>query len=197
MKQLFTHIVLAGFLMMGSSSAWASPEAETLIRDNTNEVLEALKADSSQIHALVNDIVLPNFDFVRMSKLVLGKNWRRATDDQKTRFADEFRGLLVRTYSSALVEAAGKVRNIDYSSKDKKKKGPPQTMVYTKVYQRGKPKPIEANYDMYYHDGKWKVYNVTVGGVSLVTNYRTEFANDIKKMGVEGLINKIKNQNTK
>jgi phospholipid transport system substrate-binding protein len=197
MKQLFTHVVLAGFLMMGSLSVWASPETEALVRKNTNEVLEALKADSSQVYALVNEILLPHFDFERMSKLVLSKHWRRTTEDQRKRFANEFRGLLVRTYSSALVEAAGKVRKIDYSSKDKKKRNRLQSIVYTKVYQRGKPKPIEANYDMYYHDDKWQVYNVTVGGVSLVTNYRTEFSNDIKKIGVEGLINKIKNQNSK
>jgi len=199
MKQIFFKpFVLVCLLTVATFNVWASTtsEAEALIRDTTNKVLNALKADSSRIHGLVNQVVLPNFDFKRMSKLVLGIHWRRITEDQKTRFADEFRGLLVRTYSSALVEAAGKVRTIDYSSRDKKK-SPPQATVSTKVYQQGKSTPIKADYDMYYHPnkGKWLVYNITVGGVSLVTNYRNEFANDIRTMGIDGLINKIKNQN--
>lgn len=195
MKQVFFKpVVLVGLLMVATLNVWASSDAETLIKNTTNQVLEALKADSSRIHSLVNKVVLPHFDFERMSKLVLGKHWRRTTKDQQKRFADEFRGLLVRTYSSALVEAAGKVRTIDYSSVDRRG-NPPQATVSSKVYQVGKPTPIEVDYDMYYHGGKWKVYNVTVGGVSLVTNYRTEFANDINKIGIEGLIKKIKTRN--
>jgi phospholipid transport system substrate-binding protein len=175
---------------------WASSGAETLIKSTTNEVLNALKADSSQIYSLVEKIVLPHFDFERMSKLVLAKNWRRITDDQKIRFANEFSGLLVRTYSAALVEAAGKVRKFEYSTVDKGS-NPPRATVSSKVYQKGKPKPIEVDYDMYSLRGQWKVYNLKVGGVSLVNNYRTEFAKDINKMGIEGLINKLKNKNRK
>ena len=199
MKQIFFKpFVLVCLLTVATLNVWASTtqEAEALIKDTTNKVLDALKADSSRIHSLVNQVVLPNFDFKRMSKLVLGIHWRRITDNQQDRFADEFRGLLVRTYSSALVEAAGKVRTIEYSSKDKRK-NPPQATVSTKVYQLGKSTPIKADYEMYYHPkkGKWLVYNITVGGVSLVTNYRNEFSDDMKKIGIERLINKIKNQN--
>jgi phospholipid transport system substrate-binding protein len=195
MKQIFFKpFVLVCLLTVATLNVWASSGAETLIRNTTNKVLEKLKADSSQIHGLVDKVVLPHFDFERMSKLVLGKNWRRTTEDQQKRFAKEFRGLLVRTYSSALVEAAGKVRNINYSTQDKGG-NPPKAKVSTQVYQKGKSTPIKVDYEMYYHGGKWKVYNITVGGVSLVTNYRNEFANDIRTKGIEGLINKIKNQN--
>jgi len=195
-KVFFKPVALVCLLMIATLNVWASSGAETLIRNTTNKVLNALKADKSQAHRLVENAVLSHFDFERMSKLVLAKNWRRITDDQKISFANEFRGLLIRTYSSALVEAAGKVRTIDYSSVNKGG-SPPRAMVSSKVYQSGKAMPIEVDYDMYSHKGQWKVYNVKVGGVSLVNNYRTEFANDINRMGIEGLINKIKNQNRK
>ena len=193
MKQFIARITLAALLMMVAiTSVWANSAAETLVKDTTTKVLQALKTDSSQVEMLVEKIVLPHFDFHRMSKLVLGKNWKSTTTDQQDRFANEFKGLLVRTYAAALVETAKQVAKIDYTSisQDAKK-----ATVEAKVYQIGKATPLEVEYAMYYYRGKWQVYNVNVGGVSLVTNYRTEFTNDIRTMGIEGLINKIKTQN--
>lgn len=197
MKRLVTSISLVAMLMAGAINVnvWAANanDAKTLIEKTTKKVLEALKADSTKTHALVDKVVLPHFDFRKMSRLVLAKNWRKLSRKQRRDFIKEFRGLLVRTYSSALVEAAGKVSKIDYSVV---KRGSKKATVKSQVYQQGKPTPIKVDYVMYYHKKKraWKVYNVKVEGVSLVTNYRTEFSNDIKKLGIKGLIEKIANK---
>ena len=144
----------------------------------------------------MDKVVLPHFDFVKMSRSVLGKNWRKFTTDQKRRFVTEFRGLLVRTYSAALVEAAGKVKKIEYSSEDISTKKTQKASVSAEVYQKGKSVPIKADYFMYCNKkDKWKAYNIGVAGVNLVNNYRSEFATDINSIGIDGLIDKIKNQN--
>jgi phospholipid transport system substrate-binding protein len=197
MRQMLTSMTLMGVLMVSTLNVWAAAnvqDAETLIKTTTDEVLEALKTDSSQVHSLVEEIVLPHFDFRKMSRLVLGKHWRRANSNQKTRFSDEFRYLLINTYSTALVEAAGKVKKIDYSSKDTTKKRTPKAQVSTKVYQKRKSTPIEVGYSMYYQpkNKAWKVYNLKVGGVSLVNNYRNEFKKKIKAKKISGLIQYMK-----
>jgi phospholipid transport system substrate-binding protein len=127
-----------------------------------------------------------------MSALVLSKHWKKATATQKTAFATEFRHLLVRTYSTALVEVAQKINkdDIKYSSKPKSKG---RCQISTNV--KNASTSIKVDYAMYYKKGKWKVYNVIVEGVSLVTNYRDEFSQDVRKKGMDGLIAKIKNKN--
>jgi phospholipid transport system substrate-binding protein len=130
---------------------------------------------------------------------VLGTHWKTATPEQQKRFINAFRDLLVRTYSSALVEAAGDKLKVNYLPV--KDSGARSVTLRTEVAQ-GNNKPIIVEYAMYVPDADWmkqwnintpgwKVYNVTVEGVSLVTNYRTEFANDIERMGMEGLIKKV------
>lgn len=167
-------------------------DAEALIKKSTVEVLQALQADSSKIHALVDKVVLPNFDFHKMSELVLGKHWKSANESQQSAFAVEFRHLLVRTYSTALIEVAKKVNkdDIKYSSKKTSKT---RCQVSTNV--KNASTSIRVDYAMYNKQGNWQVYNVTVEGVSLVTNYRDEFSRDVADKGMDGLIAKIKNKN--
>ncbi len=197
MKRLVTSLSLAAMLMAGVVNvnvlAANANDAKILIENTTTQVLEALKADTTKIHALVDKVVLPLFDFRKMSRLVLAKNWRKLSRKQRKRFVKEFRGLLVRTYSTALVQAAGKVSKIEYSVK---KRGSKKATVKSEVFQQGNSTPIKVDYVMYYNKKKhaWKVYNLKAEGVSLVTNYRSEFSNDIRKLGVNGLINKIANK---
>lgn len=206
-KQVFARVTFVWALMFLAFNAYADADAENcgtpadaeaLVSQTTNKVLEALKADSGKIHALVDKVVLPHFNFVKMSRSVLGKNWRKFSKKQKKRFAKEFRGLLVRTYSAALVEAAGKVDRIEYSSEDISTEKTQKASVSAKVYQKGKSVPINGDYFMYCNkDNEWKAYNIKVAGVNLVNNYRSEFASDINNIGIDGLINKIKNQKSK
>jgi phospholipid transport system substrate-binding protein len=190
MKQVFTSLAIVGFLMVSTidNNVWAV-SAEDVIRTTTNEVLddpERLK-DPKEVGKLLDKV----FSFYRMSKSVLGKHWKSATKNQKKRFIKAFRDLLIRTYSKALAEAAGKVKKEDvkYFSKVGKKR----TTVFTSVHQKGK-KTIKVKYEMRQRKGKWQVYNVVVGGVSLVNNYRTEFRKKVKKKGMDALIKEIKNR---
>jgi len=190
MKQVFTSLAIIGFLMVSpiDNNVWAT-SAEDVIRTTTNEVLdnpERLK-DPKEVGKLLDNV----FSFYLMSRSVLGQHWKSATKSQKKRFIRAFRDLLIRTYSNALVEAAGKVKKDDvkYSSKVRGKK----TTVFTDVQQKGK-KTIKVKYEMRNRKGKWQVYNVIVGGVSLVNNYRTEFRNKVQKIGLDALISEIKNR---
>ncbi len=190
MKQIFTTLAIV--CMLGilpiDNNAYAASTAENVIRTTTNEVLRdpnRLRNEATALK-LVNKV----FNFRAMSRSVLKrKHWKKASPKQKKRFIKAFRGLLVRTYSNALIEAAGKVKRVKYSTRVKGNKA----TVRTWVYQKGKATPINVKYNMrkYKRSGKWKAYNVTVGGVSLVNNYRSEFANDIGTIGMNGLINKI------
>ncbi len=195
MKHLFLKIMSLGIIMLATTNVSAGgdiADAEALIKKSTVEVLQALQADSSKIHALVDKVVLPNFDFYKMSALVLRKHWRTASKEQKSAFATEFRHLLVRTYSTALIEVAKKVNkdDIKYSSKKTNKN---RCQISTNV--KNASTSIKVDYAMYNKKGNWKVYNVTVEGVSLVTNYRDEFGKDIASKGMDGLIAKIKSKN--
>jgi len=198
----FAGAVLMGTLLLSSmTTAWAAEpnpaDAKALVENITKQVLQQLKADPSKVYTLVDKVVLPHFDFVKMSKLVLGGNWRKISKSQKNRFVKEFRALLVRTYADALVEAAKTDVKVTYKDpvSAKLKRCPKCIILKTRVKQTGKP-AIQADYVMYPNKkGKWKAYNVKMGGVSLVTNYRTEFNNKIKQIGIEGLINELKNKN--
>jgi phospholipid transport system substrate-binding protein len=182
---------------------WAetTPEsAQTLVKTTTDAMLEALttekdtiKSNPERIYALVDKIVLPHFDFERMSRFVLGQNWAKTTPEQQNKFIQEFRQLLVRTYATALVETAGQEVEITYLPV-REDAGVERITLQTQVKAAGK-QPIALDYSMYVLNGEWKVYNIAAGGVSLVTNYRTEFNNDINSIGMDKLIAKIAARN--
>ncbi len=179
--------------------ALASHAAEKLVHDTTEKVLarlktdsEKLKADSSLIYPMVEDLVLPHFDFRKMSMLVLGKNWRIADQAQQQQFTGEFRTLLVRTYATALLEYTDQQFNYLPFHADESAK---RVTVKTEIEQPGAPK-IPLYYSMYLNkDGAWKVYDIKVDGVSLVSNYRSSFASEVKKGGMERLLTKLVEMN--
>lgn len=189
MRKLFAGMALICVLMISGQSVWAA-SAEAVIKRTTERVLNNpyLLKNPASVKAIVKDV----FDFRKMSRLVLGKNWRRAKKAERRDFADAFRDLLIRTYSNALAEAAGMVKKIDYSSTRRNAR---KTTVHTIVHRNNYSTPVKIDYVMYKSKYGWKVYNVIVEGVSLVTNYRTEFGRDIRRMGMNGLINKINRKN--
>ncbi len=171
-----------------------------LVRQTSEQVLsevrankEALEADTSKIFALVEQTVLPRFDFERMSRLVLGRYWPDASDVQKQAFTNEFSELLVRTYATALLNYSG--QEIKYSPVNAPE-GAEEVRVNTEVSEAGGP-PIPINYSLYDTGETWKVFDVTIDGVSLVSNYRSSFASQIRRYGLDGLIAKIKERNDK
>ncbi len=189
MKKVFAGMALMCMFMVTAQSALAI-SAETVIKRTTERVLNNPYLLKNPV--AVKDIVKGVFNFRKMSRLVLGKNWRRAKKAERTGFTNAFRDLLIRTYSNALAEAAGMVKKIDYSSTRKNAR---RATVHSKVYRSNGSASVNIDYVMYKRKGKWKVYNVIVEGISLVTTYRTEFGRDIRRMGMKGLIGKINDKN--
>jgi phospholipid transport system substrate-binding protein len=195
-----TITVMAFFFLIGLTSAWGkiSSSPQDLIKETSQRMIEALNKnrevlnkDPSKIYDLVNEIILPNFNFELMSRWVLGKHWRQATPDQRTRFTEEFRTLLVRTYAGALLE---------YSNEEIRYLPMPPVNNAEDVTVRTEFLPknriaIPIDYRMHFLNGAWKVYDVTVDGVSLVTNYRGSFASQIREGGIESVINDLKKRN--
>ncbi|TSA49060.1 MAG: ABC transporter substrate-binding protein, partial [Nitrosomonadales bacterium] len=147
--------------------------------------------DMKKIYALAEEKILPHFDFERMSRIVLGKYWGRATKEQQDTFVKEFRSLITRTYSSAL----SKYRNqtIEYKPL-RAQPGDTDVTVKTQIVQPG-GQPIPVDYTLEKGGDEWKVYDVTIEGVSLVTNYRGQFSTEIRDNGMDGLIQRLVEKN--
>jgi phospholipid transport system substrate-binding protein len=190
-------LMLSLFLSVSSASAQdAAPDA--LIRTVTDEVLEIVRTDKDlkggntrKAVALVETKVLPHFNFTRMTQLALARDWRQATPAQQKVLTDEFRELLVRTYSKALTEY--KNQTIAYKPFSLKA-GETDAKVRTEIRQPG-GKPIELDYYLEKSGSAWKVYDIEVGGISLVTNYRDTFAGEVRNGGIDGLIQTLQSKN--
>ncbi|MGB5539218.1 MAG: ABC transporter substrate-binding protein [Gammaproteobacteria bacterium] len=186
---------------LGSAASLHASSAITpleLVQDTSSRMLVALKdnraaieQDSSRLYELVSTIVLPYFDFERMSQWVLGKNWRTATPEQRDRFVVQFRALLVRTYGQALSDYADeKIIYLPFAGD----LSAPTVTVRTEIEQAGSTIPI--SYSMYRSGDGWKVYDVAISGVSLVTNYRSSFGNIIRDKGIDSLIRQLADKNS-
>jgi phospholipid transport system substrate-binding protein len=173
---------------------------DVLARTTTQEVLAILKQDKeiqggnlNRVYQLVEAKILPNFDFNRMTQLAVGKHWPRATAQQKQSLVTEFRNLLVRTYSSALTAFTN--QTVEFKPMTIKPDDTDVT-VHSEIRQPG-GQPIPIDYSMYKTAFGWKVYDVTIDGVSLVTNYRASFATTIRQKGIDGLIKTLTEQSAR
>ncbi|MBE2294264.1 MAG: ABC transporter substrate-binding protein [Phycisphaerales bacterium] len=197
MKRMIAFGLLLLTLSGGVLQAAVKPPQE-VVQDTTTQMINALRQnraalerDPSQIYGLVNRIVLPNFDFELMSRWVLGRSWQQATPDQRSRFTNEFRTLLVNTYAKALLEYSDKdVRVLSQSPAG----GNSEVTVKTEVPVKNN-RPAQINYSMHLGSNGWKVYDVTVDGISLVTSYRDTFASQIRSSGMDALIADIQRRN--
>ncbi len=195
MKRLFTVVAVALMLLGGTARAdnATSTAPDELVHKATDEILATIKTnrdvyakDHTRLYRMAEEKVLPHFDFVRMSQWVLGLNWRKATPEQRGRFVAQFRDLLVRTYSTALLNYND--QQIIYRPLNMKP-ADDDVLVKTEVKQSGGAPNIPINYSFYKNkDGAWKVYDVTIDGVSLVTNYRSVYASKIKDQGMDALL---------
>ena len=173
---------------------------DEMIRKNTVEVLAMLKADKElaagdfvKVEKLANDKILPFFNFQRMTQLAVGKAWREATEAQKTALINEFRRLLVRTYSSSLSQFRN--QTIDVRPL---KLTPTETEVVVKtVVNQGAGQGVPIDYSMEKGKDGWKIFDVLIDGVSLVTNYRSSFNAEIAKGGLDGLTKSLADRNAK
>jgi phospholipid transport system substrate-binding protein len=196
MKSLFAFF--SGLLIATSVMAQeVSPDA--LIKSVTNEVLDIVRKDkeiqsgnTKKAIELVEAKVLPHFNFTRMTQLALARDWRQANAGQQKTLTDEFRHLLVRTYSKALTEY--KNQTIDFKP-FVAKAGETDVRVRTEIKQSGAGKNIELDYFLEKAGAGWKVYDIEVGGISLVTNYRDSFAAEVRNNGIDGLIKSLQAKN--
>ena len=181
-----------------STSVLADLAPDELVRKTADDVINELKknkdikvGDRAKIYKLAEEKILPNFDFKRICRLVLGKNWRSMTVDQRNVFQIEFRGLLLRTYAIAL----SKFRDQTIEFKPLRMKSSDKiVLVKTEITQSG-GQPIDVNYALSNSTGKWLVFDIVIEGVSLVTNYRSQFASQVKKNGIEDLLKKLSEKN--
>jgi phospholipid transport system substrate-binding protein len=189
-------IAFLAVLVPALAAAQESPDA--LVKRTTDEVLAIIRADKDiqkgdmrKIVELAEQKVLPHFDFERMTRLAVGRNWSQATPEQKAALVKEFRTLLVRTYSSSLAQYR------DQSIEVKPTKVGPQdkdAVVKTAVIQKGGPQ-IPIDYSMEKAESGWKVFDVTIDGASLVTTYRGTFNDQIARGGLDGLVKLLQDRN--
>lgn len=189
--------LLLAFAISAPVNAGAAPDQ--LVKQTADGVLkkvlankEGMKADTSKLYNLVNSDVLPHFDFEMMSQRVLGKYWREANPGEQAAFVKEFRQLLVRTYATALLNYSG--QDIEYKP-FRITDGSNTAVVRTAVQNSGGP-AIPIDYRLYLNtSGEWKVFDLKIDGVSLISNYRTSFGGEVRQIGVGGLVKKLGQRN--
>ena len=189
---------LVACALLAAAPAFAQEAPDALVKRVSQEVLQIIKTDpkvaagdQARIREVIESKLTPNFDFMRMTSLAMGRNWSKATPEQQKRLADEFRSLLVRTYSSALSQYRN--HTIDYKPL-RADAAATDVTVRTEVIRQGQP-PVQIDYGMTKGADGWKAYDVVVGGVSLVTNYRDEFNEQIRQGGIDGLIASLSARN--
>lgn len=197
-----THLGISVFLAawLLAFPTWAAEiSPDTLVDNTAQEVLIIIRQDkdiragnTGKILDLVEAKVLPHFNFTRMTRLAMGKNWPKAAPDQQQELVKEFRTLLVRTYSNALAT----YRDYEIQVEPLRTKADDTDVtVKTKVIQDHGNQPVPIDYSMEKNADGWKVYDVTVAGVSLVTNYRGSFNTQVNQGGVGGLLKTLKDKN--
>jgi len=199
MKSVSKFIVGVSFLaILYSGLANADMAPDVLVKQTADDVLAIIKNDKEiqagnqqKLYAVAEEKILPNFDFDRVCRMVLGKNWKAATTEQQASFQKEFRSLLLRTYSVALGKYKDQV--IEYKpmriEPDAK-----NVTVKTQILQSG-GQPIAVDYSLVKNGASWKVYDIVIENVSLVTNYRSQFSNEIRQNGIDSLNTKLADKN--
>ena len=196
MRKLLSLLALLSLLPLAHAQDATAPDV--LVKNVTLEVVEIIAKDKeirsgnrAKLIEVIDAKVLPHFNFASMTALAMGQNWKGATPEQRKQLVDAFRTLLVRTYASAL--AAYSEQKFDFRPLRAKPTDTDVT-VQVRVIQPG-AQPVPIDYAMEKTAAGWKVYDVMVGGVSLVANYRTEFANVVRSSGVDGLIRDLQAKN--
>lgn len=211
-SSLFYSPLLALIMLLNGAMIAENAEANTekapvaLLKSMTYNLIEAvkeskeaLKQDPRIIHQLVKTHIAPQLDFIAASRWVLGKYWRDADRAQKIRFIKEFRKLLIRFYSTALAEYAltHEINHNIMHFLPLRKKDDKDVTVYSIVHPPGSTKTVPVNYYMHKTRKGWKIYDVSVEGISMITTYKSSFAPQLRNNGVDGLINSLVKRNQK
>lgn len=196
----FLGIIVLMLSSLLAFPAWSMDLAPDRLVDRTvQEVIEIIQKDEDlkngnkdKMLDLIETKILPHFNFLRMTQLAMGQHWSKAEPEQQNKLVNEFRTLLVRTYSNALSSYHNETINVNPI---KQLGDQTETTVRTVVIQGNGKEPVPIDYSMEKKPDGWKVYDVTVAGVSLVTNYRGSFNSQVRKGGVEGLLKVLTDKN--
>ncbi|MDP8568820.1 MlaC/ttg2D family ABC transporter substrate-binding protein [Methylophilus aquaticus] len=189
---------LASAMWLFSGLAMAGMAPDQLVKKTADDVIEVIKSDKDiqagnqqKIFTLAEEKILPNFDFEKVSRMVLGKNWTKATPEQKSAFQAEFKTLLLRTYATAL----SKYKNQTIEYKPFRMESDADSATVKTAIQQSGGDPISVDYTLSKKADDWKVYDIVIEGVSLVTNYRSQFAQEIRQNGLDSLNKKLAEKN--
>lgn len=196
----FGSLVIVGSAWSQVVQAEAIESPVALLERTSQQVIkilqddhELLQKEPKRVYKIIDEYILPHLDDVTMAKLAMGKNWKKATKEQKLAFVEEFRNLLVRTYSKSLIEFSDQTINffpVKLSADTYK------TSVKAEVIQPGGPS-IPMSYRVRVKNNAWKVYDIKIDGISLVTSYRGTFTQEIRKSGIDGLLKYLHDKNKK
>lgn len=208
-----TRMFLAALLLAGSASlalAMAEPDANSdpqpIVADTINKLIDRLdenrariKKDDSVAYKISDELITPRIDFPRIARLVIGKYWRKASDTQRKRLTKEIKTLLIRSYVTAMASYADNIiahRNSITYQPSRYKPGDRKASVRATV-GIGKGKTVDVQYQVYFKDGKWKIYDIRIEGISLAITYRTSFGETIRRDGLDSLIEQLAERNRK
>ena len=197
MLKKFISLLAVATTAFAAAPAFADAEAEALVKRISSDVIESAKADKSiqagdvqRVITLVDTKVMPSVNFEVMTRSAVGPQWRTATPEQRSKLQSEFKTLLVRVYAGALAQIKDQTVEV---TRTQAVPNSTQAVVQTEV--RGKGEPIKLDYRMDKGEGGWKIIDVNVGGIWLVTSYRSQFAQEIGSGGLDGLIAKLAERN--
>jgi phospholipid transport system substrate-binding protein len=192
--------LIAALVLGANAAALAQTAPDKLVKSVADDVLAGLRQDpdlragsQAKFAELLEQKVAPHFDFERMARLAVGRGWRQATPEQQKALVEQFRALLIRSYSSAYTaykDIAIEVKPVRMQPNDN------DVQVRTEIKVPNSGQSISVDYSMYKAGSDWKIYDVTVEGVSLVTTYRSTFAEEIRQSGVDGLIKSLQEKNS-
>lgn len=190
--------LLMGLLLLAGPGVAAEDTATALVRDTSERMLAALekrRADIDRnpqlIYGLVDDILVPHFDFEKITEVAVGKHWNQASPQQQQALSNGFREVLIRTYAMTLLGYSGQeIRYLPVKAGRQES----SVIVSTEVRAPGAP-PVPVDYRLYKKGGAWKVYDVVIDNVSLVSNYRSSFSSQIRQSGIDGLIRRLGEMN--
>lgn len=198
-KHWIVHVCAMALMLWSTMVSAAAADPQVMVRETGDRILAELterkpelEANPKLIYPLIERTVLPHFDFRSMSQSAMGRFWRDATETQKTDITDQFRELLVRTYATALLGYSGQqIEYLPVNFRD----GDTRVMIPTRISADNAPS-IPINYRLRLgDDARWMVYDIVVDNVSLITNYRNQFATAIRRQGIDGLITALAQKN--
>ena len=204
LKQSVSRLLICVGLLMPVSSL-ALEEPHVLIEKTVQSLLdeftsqrEALEADKRELYALVDRVAAPLFDLKRISKLVLANHWKQASPQQREEFTEEFKKLLIGTYATALFNYTGDEKITFTGSEITERKGRKSAVVRSEITLSGGQPPVPVDYWLLLgKDERWRIYNLEVAGLNLITNYRNTYAAAISGLGMDGVIDSMKQVNAK